>query len=85
VYAIKTYQAIEDRKMTFYTCRFTYEESSLIIIEQSIIGNAGSYAILLAKCSPALALGLTTMAWTALSSATTCELDSECTTLNGVD
>ena len=71
--------------MTFHTCRFTYEESSLIIIEQSIIGNAGSYAILLAKCSPALALGLTAMAWTALSSTTTSELDGECTTLNGVN
>ena len=71
--------------MSFYTRRFTYEQSSLIIIEQSIIENAGSYAILLAECSPALSLGLTAKAWTALSSATTGELDSESTTLNGVD
>lgn len=71
--------------MSFFTYRFTYGQSSLIIIEQSIIENASFCAILLAKCSPALALGLTAMTRTALSSATTSELDGECTTLNGVD
>ena len=71
--------------MSFYTRRFTYEQSSLIIIEPSVIEDTSFCAILLAKCSPALALGLTAMAWTALSSATTSELDGECTTLNGVN